>query len=134
MLKSPSLSFFKMAIFKSYDGAKKFWKMKGKQKLRRKGEGKGVMASAFLSEQLGFISITHAQLHEINARRAALGKGPLKHYIENEGKIYPSIHLFEYGKDREGYWGGDDMCEHTEELLDVHKFVYGDRVYICHCI
>ena len=34
------------AIFKSYDGAKKFWKMKGRNKLRKNGEGKGVMVSA----------------------------------------------------------------------------------------
>ena len=47
------------AIFRSYDGAKKFWKQKGRQKLRKKGEGQGVMASAFLSEQLGFISISN---------------------------------------------------------------------------
>ena len=42
------------AIFKSFDGSKKFWKLKGKQKLRKKGEGKGLMACAFVSEQLGF--------------------------------------------------------------------------------
>ena len=82
------------AIFRLYDGAKEFWKLKGKQKLRHKGEGKGVMASAFLSEQLGFISISREQLQEINAQRAVLRKPPLQYYIEQAGRIYPSIHLF----------------------------------------
>ena len=66
------------AIFRSYDGAKKFWKQKGRQKLRKKGEGQGVMASAFLSEQLGFISISPERLAEINALRAQLQKASLE--------------------------------------------------------
>ena len=115
------------AIFRSYDGAKKFWKQKGRQKLRKKGEGQGVMASAFLSEQLGFISISPEQLAEINALRAQLQKPPLKYYIERDGRIYPSIHLFKFSKDKEGYWGGDDMLEHTSELLDVLQYLYSDR-------
>ena len=30
-------------------------------------------------------------------------------------------------KDKEGYWGGDDMLEHTSELLDVLQYLYSDR-------
>ena len=37
------------AIFKSFDGAKKFWKQTGKQKIRKKGEGVSIMACAFVS-------------------------------------------------------------------------------------
>ena len=85
------------------------------------------MASAFLSEQLGFISISPEQLAEINALRAQLQKPPLKYYIKRDGRIYPSIHFFKFGKDKEGYWGGDDMLEHTSELLDVLQYLYSDR-------
>ena len=44
------------AIFKSYDGAKKFWKQTAKQKIRKKGEGVGIMACAFVSAQVGYTS------------------------------------------------------------------------------
>ena len=107
------------AIFKSYDGAKKFWKQTGKQKIRKKGEGVGIMTCAIVSEQLGFLSISHEQLADMNALRARANKGPLKYYTEHDGRIYPSLHLFEHGKDREGFWGGDDMRDHTDELIDI---------------
>ena len=55
------------AIFHFTMGPKMFWKQKCRQKLRKKGKGQGVMASAFLSEQLGFISISPEQLAEIYA-------------------------------------------------------------------
>ena len=72
--------------------------MAGKQKLRTKGEGKGVMVSAFLNEQLGFLSISYKQLEKIISRRVAINKQRLKFYVEHEQKINPSIHLFEHGK------------------------------------
>ena len=48
-------------------------------------------------------------------------------HFEHNYNIYPSIHLFKFGKDKEGYWGGDDMLEHTYELLDVLQYLYSDR-------
>ena len=68
--------------------------MAGKQKFRVKAEGKGVMVSAFLNEQLGFLSISYKQLEKINSRRVAINKQRLKFYVEHEQKIYPPIHMF----------------------------------------
>ena len=107
-------------------GQRNFWKQTAKQKIRKKGEGVGIMACAFVSEQLGFLSISHEQLADINALRARANKGPLKYYTEHDGRIYPSLHLFEHGKDREGFWGGDDMRDHTDELIDILEYLYGN--------
>ena len=51
------------AIFKSYDGAKKFWKQTAKQKIRKKGEGVGIMACAFVSEQVGYTCDNHIYIY-----------------------------------------------------------------------
>ena len=51
------------AIFKSYDGAKKFWKQTAKQKIRKKGEGVGIMACAFVSEQVGCTCDNHIYIY-----------------------------------------------------------------------
>ena len=124
----PSLIFVQdEAIFKSFDGAKKYWSSDGKKQLRSKGEGKGIMASAFLNEQLGFFSISREQFDTINNLRQQIGKHPLQYFTEYENRYYSSLYLFEYGKNREGYWGGDDMLAHTDEFIDVLEFVFGDR-------
>jgi hypothetical protein len=107
-------------------GPKSFGNKRADKNCERKMKGK-VMASAFLSEQLGFISISSEQLAETNTLRAQLQKPPLKYYIERDGSIYPFVHLFKFSKDKEGYWGGDDMLEHTYELLDVLQYLYSDR-------
>ena len=36
------------------------------------------------------------------------------------------MHIFEYGKNREGYWDGDNMCEHTDEVMDAVAYKYPD--------
>ena len=78
------------------------------------------MARAFVSEQFGFLSVSHEQLAEINALR--VNKGPLKYHTEHDGRIYPSVNLFEYGKDREGFWGGDDMRD-TYQVVGLNLSV-----------
>jgi hypothetical protein len=56
-----------------------------------------------------------------------VNKPPLKYFVEFNGSMYPSLHLFEYGKQREGYWGGDEMRDHTDELIDALEHVYGEQ-------
>jgi hypothetical protein len=124
----PLLSFVQdEAIFRAYDGAKKFWLKQGETKLGKKGEGRGIMASAFLSEQFGFVSLAEEQFLELNALRARIGKAPLKFFTSYNCKYYPSLYLFDFGKNREGYWDGDKMLEQTDEFIDVLEFLFGDR-------
>ena len=46
-------------------GQRNFGSKTAKQKIRKKGEGVGIMACAFVSEQLGFLSISNEQLAEM---------------------------------------------------------------------
>ncbi|CAB1096764.1 unnamed protein product [Ectocarpus sp. CCAP 1310/34] len=40
---------------------------------------------------------------------------------------YWSYHLFEYGKNKEGYWTGLKMLEHMADVLDMLTVLYPDR-------
>jgi len=73
-------------FFALMKGPKSFGNKWADKNCERKMKGK-VMASAFLSEQLGFISMSSEQLAEINALRVQLQKPPLNYYIERDGRI-----------------------------------------------
>ena len=86
--------------------------------IRKKGEGPGVMVSAFIIEELGFLSLSADEFECFKQRRAEAGKAPPKFFTEYQGRICPSVFLFEYGKNRDGYWSGDDMVMHIDEFSD----------------
>ena len=43
------------------------------------------------------------------------------------------MYFFEYGKGREGYWKGDKMVLHTEELMDALEFKYPEFQFVFVC-
>ena len=50
------------SIFKAYDATKKIWKLETGGGIRKKGEGTGVMVSAFLTEEQGFYLLQNKSL------------------------------------------------------------------------
>ena len=54
------------SIYKSYAAQSKAWFLKDQQVIRKKGEGRGVMASGFLTEVSGMILLCNEDLQHIN--------------------------------------------------------------------
>lgn len=62
------------SIYKSYVAQKKAWLLNDQHIIRKKGEGKGIMASGFLTEVSGMLQLSAEELNDINCMRAAKGK------------------------------------------------------------
>ena len=52
---------------------------------------------------------------------------PIDMLHEDEHGQYWSYHLFEYGKNKEGYWTGLKVLEHMSDVLDMFTVLYPDR-------
>jgi hypothetical protein len=113
-------------IYRSYEATKRFWHMERDQGIRKKGEGVGVMLSGFVGEEDGFVFLTHEQFENFKEK---YNPNP-QYYIEHEGKFYFSCFFFELGKNRDGYWKGDDMLEHTKEFVSVLEYLYPDHQFL----
>lgn len=61
------------SIYKSYSSQKKAWFLENQRVIRKKGEGRGVMASGFVSEVAGMIVLTSSEVSTINKRRIEEG-------------------------------------------------------------
>ena len=119
------------SIFKAYDASKKIWKLVTGGGIRKKDEGTGVMVSAFLTEEMGVISFTGEEFYKFKEFRKNAGQtSELKYFSFHEGKYYSSIYLFQYGKDRGGYWNGDLMIEHTDEFVDALEFKFPGYFFV----
>ena len=112
------------SVFKAYDGARKRWMPPDfVGRLLKKGEGPGIMITAFVNEQVGWLKLTRHDLHAINAKRAEEGKPPCKYFTDHNGYYY-AFHAFEYGKARQGYWDGDKMIEQVDEIIDAFNHLH----------
>ena len=101
--------------------------------LRQTGFGSGTMVSGFISV-FGFVALTDEEMSQLNAIRASKGLGPitLATRVTNEevdGAFGPGVealtfsyHLFNYGKNKEGYWDGEKMAIQTEEIISMCEF------------
>lgn len=107
------------AIFKAYALPKGIWQICGVQALRKKTDGPGEMVSAIQCEDRGFglpldpdETKAAAELAKVNEYRRAQGRGALTET--------PGVRFFQYGKNREGYWG---FAQFQEQMVDVLDFL-----------
>lgn len=102
--------------------------------LRSKGLGSGTMVSAFISIY-GFVTLTDAEMNELNAIRAANNLPPIQMATrvtnqEVDGAfgdvdaLWFSYHLFDYGKQRQGYWDGEKMVLQTKEIISMFEYKF----------
>jgi hypothetical protein len=81
----------------------------------------------------GFVRLTEQE-------KTAIGIEDLKYFTWNEGdKHWYSYHIFDYGKNREGYWDGEKMSHQSDELITImewklpkHKLVFLYDWSTCH--
>jgi hypothetical protein len=129
------------SIYRSNEYNNFFWQIdrpgeKINNVLRSKGMGYGTMVSGFITID-GFLSFTDEEMAVINAERAK--KNPplppisLAARILNVdvGGIFGSVDaltftytLFNYGKQREGYWDSEKMVQQTNEIMSMLEFKY----------
>ena len=112
------------SIFKANAVPRGFWAILGVVNMRKKTEGVGEMASYFVDEELGLgLKLTDEQLDEVNAFRARRTDGGDKSPL----LISPGERYLKYGKDKEGYWGYEDICKQAMDVLDVYETLMPDR-------
>ena len=127
------------AIFKQFIMTLKIWLGRGgKQPLRPKDEGIGLMASAFKGRALGFaMKMIEQQLTMVNEFR----KTQRPSYMDKSAalKVYgdamlkpdlvstPFLVLFDYGKNAAGYWTYDRMVLQLEDCHDVLDALYSEK-------
>ena len=83
-------------VFYSNDGKRGVWAKSGELPLRKKGNGRSIMVSEFLSEECGRLKLNAQQCQE----------NPL---IPKEAHIY-----LQPGKDREGYWTSEHLINQVK--------------------
>ena len=112
------------SIFKAYDGARMRWMPPDFiGRLLKKGEGPGIMITAFVNESIGWLKLSSQDMAAINAKRTIEEILPCKYFIAHKGCYY-GFHAFQYGKAREGYWDGDKMLEQVIEFVDAFNFLH----------
>ena len=123
------------AIFKQYLMTLKVWLGRGgKQPLRPKDEGMGLMASAMKCRDFGFgYTLTEDQIQKTNKFR----KEQRPNYPDKAAstKVYgsekkpdlktsPFLTIFDYGKNADGYWTYDRMVCQLVDCIDVLDALY----------
>ena len=81
------------SVFYSNDGKRGVWAKSGELPLRKKGNGRSIMISEFLTEEYGRLKL-NSQQHQENPS------------IAEEARVY-----LRPGKDRDGYWTSEDLVE-----------------------
>ena len=110
--------------------------------MKHKGEGQGMMVSGNLVHNIGFPTCTQDQIKLAEDRRqtriAANTDPNVKEVFRPIDKLYQDadglfwlFHIFEYGKNKEGYWTADKMLEHMADVLDVLAIVYPLCMPVC---
>ncbi|CAB4417188.1 unnamed protein product [Rhizophagus irregularis] len=87
-------------IFYSNDGKRGVWTKTGELPLRKKGNGRSIMVSEFLSEECGRLKL-NAQQHQENSS------------IPQEARTY-----LQPGKDREGYWTSEHLIDQYQSMVN----------------
>ena len=109
------------SIYWQYLLSSKVWYINGACGLRKKGNGPGIMVSAFVSEQFGFgMPLSPSQLSKVNDWRASkMGPNP----DECTKKRYkpltesPALRFLKYGKNRDGWWNYEMMAQQCEGII-----------------
>ena len=107
------------SIFKPFQFSRMAWTKNGKRALRPKGDGQGIMVSAFQSDHDGIgLTLTDEQLRTVNELRAA-AQPPRPPLTE-----LPGVRLFEYGKSRQGYWDSQLMLQQVVDFMDCFEVLH----------
>jgi len=126
------------AIFKQYLMQLKVWLGRGgKQPLRPKDDGQGLMVSAMKCREFGFgFDLTPQQLAIVNIWRATHRPNYLDRaaatkvhgsHVKEPLTTSPFMTIFDYGKNADGYWTYDRMVCQLEDCHDALDGLHSTR-------
>jgi hypothetical protein len=122
------------SVFKANAFSYRVWQETANKQLRPKGDGTGVMVSAFVSRAFGFNpEISQADLEAINAKRLNTHYADLDaaEALHGPGQTLkppltasPLLRKLKHGKSREGWWDYNHQVLQMEDVADVLHHLY----------
>ncbi len=103
------------STFNANDDQPMMWKDATMQVIKPKGRGSGIMVSDFIEERDGYLALSDSMFQAIS-------------------EVDPSVPqsarvLFEYGKNRDGYWNSELFINQMKVAIKVAEAKYPPRVY-----
>ena len=113
--KSVVLLFHDESTFHSNEDQGWMWAEKGKQPIRPKGLGRGIMVSDFVDEFNGLLTLTEEE-------------------FERGRLMYPNLKkkarvLLKYGVESEGYWNNEKFIKQVEDVIKIVNIKYPKNYY-----
>ena len=99
------LLFHDESTFHSNEDQGWMWAEKGKQPIRPKGMGRGIMVSDFVDEFNGLLTLTEEEFE----------RGKLM-YLDLKKKVRV---LLKYGVESEGYWNNEKFIKQVEDVIKI---------------
>ena len=114
-LRNVVLLFHDESTFHSNEDQGWMWAEKGKQPIRPKGIGRGIMVSDFVDEFNGLLTLTAEEFE----------RGKL---------MYPDLKkkarvLLKYGVESEGYWNSEKFIKQVEDVIKIVNVKYPKNYY-----
>jgi len=91
------------------------WGEKGKQPIKPKGAGRGIMVSDFVDEYNGLLKLSNEEF--------TTGKEQFPD-LKQEARV-----LLKYGAESEGYWNSDKFIPQVRDVIKIVKVKYPVQFY-----
>ena len=98
------------STFHSNDGQGWLWAEEGKQPIRPKGQGRGLMVSNFIDEHSGYLALSDQEYEDGRANHSGLWKS--------------ARFLLKYGSSSEGYWNNEKFLTQVKPALTIAEIKY----------
>ena len=98
------------STFHSNDAQGWLWAEEGKQPIRPKGQGRGLMVSDFIDEHSGYLALSDQEYEDARANHSGLWKS--------------ARFLLKYGSSSEGYWNNEKFLTQVKPALTIAEIKY----------
>ena len=103
------------STFNANDDEVTMWKDDTMQVIKPKGRGAGLMVSDFIEERDGYLALS-------DSMHTTLSQG--NPTLKQSARV-----IFEYGKNKEGYWTSEDLMKQMETAVAVAEAKYPSRIF-----
>ena len=104
------LIFHDETVYHSNDDQKWMWAEKGKQPIRPKGQGRGIMVSDFIEEHGGYLRLSDEEYESAKDSHPGLWK--------------EARQLLKLGAEYEGYWDSEKFLNQVEHSIKIAEIKY----------
>jgi hypothetical protein len=112
-------------IVSTNDGPRKQWLQGNKQPLKKKGNGRAIHISDWISERTGRLALSDEQV----AAQANLPESQRLRVTDARRIIYP-------GKNHDGWWDLKQLMDQTHDAVDIFEYLHPDKVgvWVFNCL